>query len=188
VRAEGGYEGVEFGREITPLDVRRQAYWTYLAGGHHVYGHNDHYQTPDRWREWIDSRGSYHVGTFRSIVESLPRWWDVTPDQSIIQRGVGEGVSLCAAARDRFGDWALVYFSLGSSRRVTVRMDRIRTSDVVTATWIDPVSGGRTPIGSYAYEKPVEFETPRGWADALLLLSGPNPEVIHCQTTAQRPR
>ena len=42
-----------FGRPIAPLDIRRQAWWTYLAGGHHVYGHNDNWQGPERWREWI---------------------------------------------------------------------------------------------------------------------------------------
>ncbi len=55
VMAEGGYEGVEFNRPITPLDIRRQAYWTYLAGGHHIYGHNDNWTAPGKWRDWIDA-------------------------------------------------------------------------------------------------------------------------------------
>lgn len=39
---EGAYEaGSERGFEVSPLWVRRQAYTSYLAGGHHTYGHND---------------------------------------------------------------------------------------------------------------------------------------------------
>src|SRR6185436_10895318 len=39
---EGVYEGgEEYGFPITPLLVRRQAYYTCLAGGFHGYGHND---------------------------------------------------------------------------------------------------------------------------------------------------
>jgi hypothetical protein len=40
--AEGAYEaGSEYGFPVTPLWVRRQAYYSYLTGGHHTYGHND---------------------------------------------------------------------------------------------------------------------------------------------------
>ena len=39
--AEGAYEaGAEYGFEVTPLWVRRQAYYSSLAGAHHTYGHN----------------------------------------------------------------------------------------------------------------------------------------------------
>jgi hypothetical protein len=42
VMAEGAYEGgSEYGFEVTPLWVRRQAIHSYMAGGHHAYGHND---------------------------------------------------------------------------------------------------------------------------------------------------
>ena len=40
--AEGAYEaGSEYGFPVTPLWVRRQAYYSYFAGAHHTYGHND---------------------------------------------------------------------------------------------------------------------------------------------------
>ena len=42
--AEMGYEGVEFGKLQTAHQIRQQAYWTQLAGGHHVYGHNDFFK------------------------------------------------------------------------------------------------------------------------------------------------
>ena len=168
VMAEGGYEGVEFGRLITPLDIRRQAYWTYLAGGHHVYGHTDNFVAPDRWREWVDSPGSCHLGVFRRIITSLKRWWDIVPNQSIIAKGVGAGTELNAAAQSSAADWALVYLSGQCS--ASIRMDRIKISEVAAASWIDPRSGERQRIGTFQYAEVKEFSTPQGWEDALLLL------------------
>jgi hypothetical protein len=170
VMGEGAYEGMQFGRLISPLDIRRQAYWTFLAGGHVVYGHNEHYVAVERMQDWIDSAGSTQMATFRRIVEGLPRWWDVVPDQSIIYRGLGVEMDLAAAARSRESDWALIYFS--SPRVACVRMDRIRTSDEVCASWIDPICGKRVSAGKYSYVKPMEFTTPEGWQDSLLLLEG----------------
>jgi hypothetical protein len=168
VMAEGGYEGVEFGRLITPLDVRRQAYWTYLAGGHHVYGHNDNWQAPSRWRDWVDSPGSLHIGVFRRIITSLNRWWSIIPNQSIIAAGTGTGTALNAAGQSAAADWALVYLS--GRCRSSVRMDRIKTSEAVAASWIDPRNGDRRRIGVFRYADVKEFSTPEGWEDALLLL------------------
>ncbi|MDR3688681.1 MAG: DUF4038 domain-containing protein [Fimbriimonas sp.] len=170
VMAEGGYEGLQFDRLNTPLDIRRQAYWTFLAGGHHVFGHNSHYQILNDWQDWIDSPGSFQVGTYRKIAESLPSWWDIVPDQSILHRGVGSGLDLAAAARSRAGDWALVYFP--SPRTASVRLDRIWSSDSVDATWINPLTSDRSPVGTFPYSRPVEFKPPPDWEDALLLLNG----------------
>jgi hypothetical protein len=168
VMAEGGYEGVEFGRPITPLDIRRQAYWTYLAGGHHVYGHNDNWQAPGRWRDWINSPGSLHIGVFRRIITSLKQWWSIIPNQSILAKGAGLGAELDAAGQSLAGDWALVYLS--GRHTTSIRMDRVKASERVAACWIDPRSGDRRRIGTFQYADVKEFSTPEGWEDALLLL------------------
>ena len=42
---------------ITPLLVRQQAYWSYLSGGFHTYGHNDLWRCNPTWRTAIDSPG-----------------------------------------------------------------------------------------------------------------------------------
>ena len=48
---EGAYEhGSEYGFEVTPLWVRRQAYYSYFAGAHHAYGHNDSWRVLPTWR------------------------------------------------------------------------------------------------------------------------------------------
>ncbi len=54
--AEGAYEhGSEYGFEVTPLWVRRQAYYSYLAGGHHAYGHNDSWRILPTWEQALDA-------------------------------------------------------------------------------------------------------------------------------------
>jgi len=168
VMAEGGYEGVEFGRTITPHDLRRQAYWTYLAGGHHVYGHMGNFETPDQWREWAHSPGARSITVFRQVLTSLNGWWRLVPNQSIIEEGVGAGISLNAAGQTPEGDWALVYLS--GPTTASIRMDRIKTSDTIAVSWIDPRDGGRQPAGTFNYDDVTPFTTPVGWEDALLLL------------------
>ena len=168
VMAEGGYEGVEFGRHITPLDVRRQAYWSYLAGGHHVYGHNENWTAPANWREWIEADGARQLGVYRRSITSLPDWWDIIPNQSIFTEGVGSGLGLNAAAHSTAADWALIYLS--GQHTASIRMSLIKTSEKIAATWIDPRTGDRARVGVYAYDDAPEFTTPQGWEDALVLL------------------
>jgi Protein of unknown function (DUF4038)/Putative collagen-binding domain of a collagenase len=168
VMAEGGYEGATAQREITALDIRRQAYWTHLAGGHHVYGNDEHYKSPTKWRQWIDSPGSIHLNVYRSIVRSLTNWWDVVPDQSIIVRGISGGFELNAAAKSGAGEWAVVYFA--SECKAKIRMDRVKMSEVMTATWVDPVTAARTPAGEFKYADVVELATPKEWEDSVLMI------------------
>jgi hypothetical protein len=169
IMAEGGYEqATSTGRHITPADIRRQAYWTFLAGGHLVYGHDLNWKAPTRWREWLDAPGTRYLASYRRIITSLPKWWDIIPDQSIIAQGVGQGQTLNAAARSLASDWALVYLS--SPCTTTVRLDRLRASDTIVASWIGPTTEQRTRIGTFRYNEARPFTTPDGWEDALLLL------------------
>ncbi|NLX69987.1 MAG: DUF4038 domain-containing protein [Clostridiales bacterium] len=169
VMAEGGYEGVEFGKLQTPHDIRKQAYWTQLAGGHHVYGHNDNWIKPRAWKEWIDSPGSGFLKVFREIITSCDGWWDMIPDQTIFIKGQGEGFALNTAARSQNGDWILAYLSEPST--VTLRLDDIKSGSGVNAYWIDPKSGDRKPAGVYSVDDTPSFTTPEGWEDAVLYFS-----------------
>ncbi|MCK4276385.1 MAG: DUF4038 domain-containing protein, partial [Phycisphaerae bacterium] len=58
VMAEGGYEGMEFDKLQTPHDIRKQAYWTQLAGGYHVYGCNEAWTSPASWERWLEAPGA----------------------------------------------------------------------------------------------------------------------------------
>ena len=45
----------EFEAKLTPLWVRRQAYYSYLLGSHHSYGHNDFWRNLPSWRQKLDT-------------------------------------------------------------------------------------------------------------------------------------
>jgi hypothetical protein len=135
-----------------------------------VYGHDWNHLFPTKWKEWIDSPGSKQIGVFRNVVTGLNKWWEVIPDQSIIVDGWGSGTELNAAAHASAGDWAMVYLSTRCA--AMVRMDVIKTSERVAASWINPVNGEKTRIGEFRYEDVREFVTPAGWEDAVLLVEG----------------
>ena len=168
VMAEGGYEDVEFGRLQTPLEIRKQAYWSHLVGGHHSYGHNDSWSSPSSWRSWLDSTGSLHMRTYREVVTACREWWNLIPDQSVFADGEGSGLALNVAARSAAGDWMMAYLS--SRTTISIELDKIAVGSEVGASWIDPTTGARTRIGRYANHGTQSFTTPAGWEDAVLLL------------------
>ena len=168
VMAEGGYEGLEFGKRQTPHHIRKQAYWTQLAGGHHIYGHNDCWASPASWESWIDAPGSGHLRVFREVITSCEAWWDLVPDQSIFASGEGSGYKLNTAARSAAGRWMLVYLSEPST--VSVRLEVLAACHQAGAQWIDPATGNRKPAGSFPVTGSVSFTTPPGWEDAILLV------------------
>jgi hypothetical protein len=171
VMAEGAYEaGTEYGFEVTPLWIRRQAYWSYLSGGHHSYGHNDAWRLPPMWHRFLDAPGAAQMRILREVFEARPAWWNLAADQSLIASSEEGDPGMHFAARSAAGDWGLVY--LGDKGTVAVRADVAVTEGAVRATWIDPTTGKQTPAGALAAGRPRSFATPPGWEDAVLVLEG----------------
>lgn len=168
VMAEGAYEeGEEYGFEVSPLWVRRQAYWTVLAGGHHSYGHNHLWRLRPGWREALNAPGARQVGIMRALLTALREWWTLTPDPALIaEEGDSRGMNL--AARSAAGDWALVYLGAGGSIRVNP--GRLRVQREWTATWLEPSTGQRTECETISRSGVPELAAPGDWEDALLLL------------------
>jgi len=178
VMAEGAYEnGPEYPTgPITPLIVRRQAWWTVMAGGSHTYGQNQMWRMEPGWESTFETPGALHVALMKKILMGL-EWWDLVPDQGILASGVGSERSLNTAMRSIKGDRALVYFS--SQCGAFVNVSRIPTQGA-KATWINPTDGTRRDAGTYLTgnrngkafpDNRVEhFATPGHWEDALLLL------------------
>ena len=139
VMDEGAYEaGTEYGFPITPLVVRRQAYYTYLSGAFHTYGHNDSWRILPTWRPSLDAPGAAQVGKIRSIFESLSEWWLLTPDQSLLASGGNtDGDVLYLGARHKDGKWGMIYCA--DPHAFSVEMSKL--SGKVQAYWIDPRTG-----------------------------------------------
>jgi hypothetical protein len=168
VMAEGAYEaGTEYGFPITPLLVRQQAYWSYLAGGFHSYGHNHNWRVPPDWKSALDAPGARQMKILHDIFTAR-RWWDLVPDQHLIVSQTVEGTTLNTAARSAVGDWIMVY--LNSPTTVSINLSAITAGSKVKGKWIDPKTGKTTSIGTFRISETPSFSTPPGWEDALLWL------------------
>ena len=86
--AEGAYEaGFEYKFDVTPLWVRRQAYYSYLAGAHHTYGHNANWRVLPTWKEALNAPGAIQMGVLKKIFLARKEWWLLVPDQSLFASG-----------------------------------------------------------------------------------------------------
>jgi hypothetical protein len=180
VHAEGAYEnGPEYPTgPITPLLVRRQAWWAFMAGGFHSYGQNEMWRMENGWERTFDTPGAIQVARVRQILGSR-RWWELVPDQSLFAAGVGTERTLNAAMRSESGDSAIVYFS--GRARATLHLDKIAAPHA-RATWLSPATGECRDGGTYDTGnvegkiacdlRTQAFTTPESWEDAVLLLEG----------------
>jgi hypothetical protein len=167
--AEGAYEeGSEYGFEVTPLWIRRQAYYSYLAGAHHTYGHNDSWRVLPTWREALEAPGAAQLSLLKKILMEREEWWHLVPDQGVLASG-GEtgGQVLNLAARHREGRWAMVYCADAAS--FTVDMSKL-AGEEVEAFWVDPRSAEPKEAGRFGNAGVESFSTPSGWEDGLLVV------------------
>ena len=178
VMAEGAYEaGSEYGFEVSPLWVRRQAYWAFFAGGHHSYGHNDLWRLLPHWRDALDAPGARHMTILREVLTARHEWWNLVPDSSLVggedpcataADPPARDPNLTVAARSSSWEWALVY--LGDGGTACVDVGTLEPAGVLEASWIHPVTGEALEIGTVANTGGERFSAPADWEDALLLL------------------
>jgi hypothetical protein len=166
VMAEGAYEaGTEYGYPVTPLLVRRQAYWSYLAGGFQSYGHNHNWRVPPDWKSALEAPGARQMKILGHIFKARS-WWDLVPDQRILLSQTVEGTTWNTAARSAAGDWIMAY--LASPTTVSIDLSKITASSKVKASWIDPQTGKTIHVGTFRTSETPVFSTPPDWEDALL--------------------
>ena len=199
--AEGAYEaGFEYKFDVTPLWIRRQAYYSYLAGAHHTYGHNANWRVLPTWKEALNAPGAIQMGVLKKIFLARKEWWLLVPDQSLFASG------------GRVSAWALPReFATEEERNAYVRglgpfesggqpggnellhlaarhqagkwaifylADKTSftvnmsklSAAKVNAFWVNPINGDPTPIGQESNTGVKSFSTPDGWEDALLVL------------------
>ncbi len=170
VMAEGAYEaGPEYGFDVTPLWVRRQAWYSYLAGGWHTYGHNHSWRVPADWRVFLDAPGARQMGVLRKVLEARKQWWRLVPDPLLLAAGGRpEGDVLTLAARHAEGRWAMIYAA--QPGRFSVAMDKLRAGPGRMAFWVDPRSGDCDKRHSCSTHGVETFETPEAWEDGVLVL------------------
>ncbi len=176
LHGEGAYEdGPEYPtKPITPLVIRKQAYWAIFAGGFHTYGNSNVWNfgtTPfyvsQDWKKALSSTGANNLTVCKAFFESF-EWWKFVPDQSIVVKGTGSGDTLNVAMRSSASDKIIVYISSATS--VTIDMSKITPHSLYTVTWVDPQKGVKNEIGNFKNTNTKVFSTPKGWEDALLLI------------------
>ncbi len=167
---EGAYEqGSEYGFDVTPLWIRRQAYYSYLAGGHHTYGHNDSWRVLSSWKQALDAPGATQLGILKKIFLDRKEWWKLVPDQTVFASGGNiSGTILNLAARHEDGQWIMVY--LGSKTSFSIKMYAITAGKSIKAFWVNPKTGKSVGIGNFMNRGEKSFSTPNEWEDALLIL------------------
>jgi hypothetical protein len=170
VMAEGAYEDEtsdEYRFVITPLLARQQAYWSYLAGGFHSYGHTNNWKVPPDWKASLDAPGAFQMGILKRLFTARD-WWNLVPDQSLIANQPVLGSTLYTSARSASGDWAIVYLSRLAT--VSICMNKLSNLKASHACWVDPRTGDLSgPVDLKGQSTPL-FTTPEGWEDAVLLV------------------
>ena len=160
VNGEARYEGED---GTTPFETRRAGYWSYLAGGFYSYGHKDNWIAPSTWRNWYRSDGAIQMKIMGDIFRGV-EWWKLVPDNSVfVEAAPGN-----AAAISEDNDWIIGY--LTTMKPVTVRLTTLSGLQKLTAWWIDPLTGKRKKIGTYAPSGNQIFFPPKDWQDAVLLI------------------
>ncbi len=164
---------------ITPLIVRRQAWWTFMAGGYFTYGHNQNWRMETGFLSCLDSPGADQMNLFQKIIQSRP-WWDMVPDQGFFADGISSERTLNTAMRTMDSSCGIVYLS--SQCHVQLYLERILTRRV-KVTWVNPQTGEEREGGIYltgnengkAFPESfvrTPFTVPGYWEDALLILDG----------------
>jgi hypothetical protein len=180
VLGEGAYEdGPEYPLgPITPLIIRRQAWWTFMAGGFVTYGQNLNWRDEPRWHEGWDQPGARNMSIFKNTITSR-LWWQMIPDQGLFDCGISSGRTLNTAVRTLGSTCAMVYLS--SQCHAKINLDRILTRHV-KLTLINPATGEAKDEGTYETGnltgssfpewKSLWVSVPGHWEDAVIILDG----------------
>ena len=177
---EGAYEdGPQYPtKPINALVIRRQACWSWFAGGYHTYGNGNvwHFDTckpelTQTWAEALRSPGAETLQHPKRFLASIG-WWNYVPDPSLIIEGQsGESIRNVAMLSSQ-GDALAVY--LAAPATVKLRLDRITAPGNLTARWRNPATGEERPAGAFD-RQPRSFTPPSGWNDALLHVTTQGP-------------
>jgi hypothetical protein len=160
VNGEARYEEED---GTTPFEARRAGYWACLAGGFYSYGHRDNWKSPSSWRKWYNTPGAKQIMIMGNIFRSV-KWWKLIPDQRVFV----DQIKGNAAVRSADGDLILAY--LTNPDPVKINMNIFVSLKTATATWIDPLTGNKTEIGSIPASGNHIFYPPKDWEDAVLLI------------------
>ena len=177
---EGAYEdGPQYPtKPINALVIRKQACWSWFAGGYHTYGNGNvwHFDTlkaesTQPWKQALKSRGAVSLGHVRKFLEAV-EWWNLAPDQSLFADGRGMAAKLNVAMRTASTNAIAAYVS--GPTTVTLQLNKLSGGGAASARWTNPATGERRAGGKFA-KGAQAFSVPQGWEDALLYVTAGDP-------------
>src|SRR5262249_3186770 len=129
---EGAYEwnvDAVSGAPIGALEIRQQAYWSYLAGGYHISGNLAvwGFGTQGDWKSALTTASAGQLTLLKSLFLQK-QWWRYQPAQTVFASGAGSGSTLNTAARSADGKSVIAYLS--SPTTVSIRMDSLQGTSV----------------------------------------------------------
>ena len=154
VMIESNYE---FEQNSTAAVLRREEYWSLLAGAAgQLYGNGYTWPFKPGWKDHLNTIGAKQLGYVQALF--LPRaWYQLVPDQEhrVVTTGYGTfdasttpgnryGMTSDYVTAGRTPDGNLVMAYLPSLRTVTVDMSQLRAA--ATARWYDPSRGSYAAV------------------------------------------
>jgi chitodextrinase len=152
----------------TPEVLRRQEYWSILAGAlaGHIYGSGWIWRFSTNWQDHLDTPGIAQFEIMKNFFTSYP-WYKLVPDQSqtLVTSGFGTYADTGPIHTNDYvtsaitADRTLAMAYLPTVRKVTVDMSQMATS--VIARWFDPSDGTFLTLGTFGNTGSQAF-TPLG--------------------------
>jgi Protein of unknown function (DUF4038)/Putative collagen-binding domain of a collagenase len=160
VMIEAGYEGENNlgSNPGTPVNLRRQEYWTMLSQATgQFYGNHFTWGFISGWQSNLDTLGSAQILILKNFFSSLP-WYNLIPDQNNSFVTSGKGTYSTADIFPAENDWLTAAVSsdnktaalyMPTSRTITVNMERF--GGPVTVQWFDPSNGSYQSVGGVPF-------------------------------------
>ena len=147
----------EFERDSTPAVLRREEYWSVLAGATgQLYGNGYTWPFAAGWKQKLDTPGAVQFAHVKALFEPRP-WHLLVPDpkHEVVTAGYGTfddsttpgnayGMTSDYVTAARTPDGRLVMAYLPTRRTITVDMTRL--SSPAKARWYDPSNGAYRPV------------------------------------------
>lgn len=173
---EEGPDGTKYNpHAIQP--VRRFQYWGwlgttggYMAGNGYIYPFID-----PQWQNHLNTKSTFDMRVLNKLIRSI-EWWRLVPSgmdgmKNIIIEGEGKdsATNFIASAATKEGDMVIVYVPPAHDGKFKLDMSMMKGE--VTAQWIDPSTGEKKKVKSFANGT---FTTPgknkSGYIDWVLMI------------------
>jgi hypothetical protein len=167
-----------------PGDVRRYAWWSVFAGAcGFTYGHNavmqfhkpgdenTAYGVKEFWNQALDAPGASQLIYLKELMLSRP-YTDRVPAQELLAGDYGSGYDHIAVTR---GDGFVFAYTCNGSV-ININTGRLGWSEF-KASWLNPLDGTITPIGTFCAGGHARFDPPGDPApgnDFVLILDRSN--------------